>query len=99
VQIEGMASRTVEHDAGPLLGGIVPKTEKLLQLPDGGYGADTRFGRGRTGPHIGIINAGCFIFTYEGLEFQTDERVEQNNTTIAFAVCRGSRLPVRISGE
>jgi hypothetical protein len=42
VQIEGMASRTVEHDAGPLLGGIVPKTEKLLQLPDGGYGADTR---------------------------------------------------------
>jgi hypothetical protein len=49
--------------------------------------------------HFGMRNAYHFIFTYEGLEFQADKRVEQNNKTIASAVCRGIPAASQDSGE
>jgi hypothetical protein len=44
-------------------------------------------------------NADCFIFTYEGLEFQADKRIEQNNKTIASAVCHEIPAASQGSGE
>jgi hypothetical protein len=49
--------------------------------------------------YTGTQNAYCFIFTYEGLEFKADKRIEQNNKTIASADCHGIPAANQGSGE
>jgi hypothetical protein len=82
--------------------GIVPKAQKALQRHrprPGGLAWTTRFSALERSAACGIRNAYCFMFTYEGSEFQTDKRVQQNIKTIASAVCRGILTQSQGSGE